>query len=289
MANFPMDPLAYIPKGGVLIDGGGELRKRRNVVSLSGQHLRKHEDLAIANYDENFIALERHEFLLLIHHHLTQVLRLQVLRSWTFPVYIINNELADGFPGDEEDLPPNGGNPHPFNGEVYPSEPNWVQQWVDDQMWHVGFHNAPAAEEAFLAQHVNVDPMVDVEAVPRALSPPNLSRPPIKLVYSRRQCHPTSVNQAFANTDQEIAFGSKKKTDKGKGILLLDLPTIQNFIQASLDDQVGVDKLMAEARDNAQPIPGRININITGDEVDNNSATRFAHYGSRLKTLCLLL
>ncbi|KAG8063118.1 hypothetical protein GUJ93_ZPchr0003g17841 [Zizania palustris] len=80
MANFPMDPLAYVPRGGVLLDGGGELRKARNFVSLAGQHIRLNEDLAIANCDLNLTALERHEFLMLIHHHLTQVLRLQVLR-----------------------------------------------------------------------------------------------------------------------------------------------------------------------------------------------------------------
>ncbi|KAG8085036.1 hypothetical protein GUJ93_ZPchr0010g10373 [Zizania palustris] len=71
MANFPMDPLIYVPRGGVLIDGGGALRKMRCVVMLSGQHVKKNEDLAIANCDEAFTALERHEFLLLIHHHLT--------------------------------------------------------------------------------------------------------------------------------------------------------------------------------------------------------------------------
>ncbi|KAG8058179.1 hypothetical protein GUJ93_ZPchr0002g26518 [Zizania palustris] len=137
MANFPMDSLAYVPRGGVLLDGGGELRKTRNIVSLAGQHIRLNEDLAIANCDLNLTALERHEFLMLIHHHLTQVLRLQVL----------SNELADGFPADEDELPPNDGNPHPFNGEVFPGEPNWVQQWANDQMLHVGFHNENMVEQ----------------------------------------------------------------------------------------------------------------------------------------------
>ncbi|KAG8100540.1 hypothetical protein GUJ93_ZPchr0013g37132 [Zizania palustris] len=55
-------------------------------------------------------------------------------RSWTFPVYILNNEFVDRFPLDDDDLPPNGGNPHPFNGDIFPGEPEWVQQWVDEQM-----------------------------------------------------------------------------------------------------------------------------------------------------------
>ncbi|KAG8059652.1 hypothetical protein GUJ93_ZPchr0002g24075 [Zizania palustris] len=83
MANFPVDPLTYIPRGGVLSDGGGELKKR--TVSLSSQHIRRYEDLALVNCEENFTALERHEFLLLIHHYLTQVLRLQVQRYGVYP------------------------------------------------------------------------------------------------------------------------------------------------------------------------------------------------------------
>ncbi|KAG8080669.1 hypothetical protein GUJ93_ZPchr0007g3837 [Zizania palustris] len=202
MANFPMDPLAYVPRGGVMIDGGGELRKSRNVVSLSGQHLRKHEDLAIAICDENFTALERHEFLLLIHHHLTQVLRLQVLSN------------------------------------------------------------------SVIAMAQNLEKSLQ-DVIPRSLSPLSLPRPPIKLVYSRRQHIPTGSNQAPVDTDQGMASASQKRLDKGKGILLPNIPTIQNFIQASSDEQVGVGELMAPARDNVKSIPGRNSINNVGDEVDN--------------------
>ncbi|KAG8052701.1 hypothetical protein GUJ93_ZPchr0001g31990 [Zizania palustris] len=77
MANFPVDPIPFIPRGGVLLYGGGVLRRCCNVVSLSGQQINKHEDMAIAIYEEHFDALERQEFLQLIHHHITQVLRLQ--------------------------------------------------------------------------------------------------------------------------------------------------------------------------------------------------------------------
>ncbi|KAG8054785.1 hypothetical protein GUJ93_ZPchr0001g32488 [Zizania palustris] len=82
-------------------------------------------------------------------------------RSWTFPVYIVSNEIADGLPGDEEDLPPDGGNPHPFDGEVYLGEPAGVQQWVDDQMLQVPFHNAPIPEQEGEAEHFFGEPMVD--------------------------------------------------------------------------------------------------------------------------------
>ncbi|KAG8091423.1 hypothetical protein GUJ93_ZPchr0012g21564 [Zizania palustris] len=178
MANFPMDPLAYVPRGGVLLDGGGELRKARNFVSLAGQHIRLNEDLAIANCDLNLTALERHEFLMLIHHHLTQVLRLQVLRYGVYPFglgffkmgtlfqrdSIVNNgpHWIDGFPADEDELPQNGGNPHPFNGEVFPGEPNWVQQWANDQMLHAGFHNENMVEQPNPGQEHMVNPDEDL-------------------------------------------------------------------------------------------------------------------------------
>ncbi|KAG8079279.1 hypothetical protein GUJ93_ZPchr0007g5654 [Zizania palustris] len=58
-------------------------------------------------------------------------------RSWTFPVYILSNSLADIFPTDEEDLPAEGGNPHPFNGQLMSDDSAWVQQWVDEQFLHV--------------------------------------------------------------------------------------------------------------------------------------------------------
>ncbi|KAG8065841.1 hypothetical protein GUJ93_ZPchr0004g40087 [Zizania palustris] len=80
MANFPVDPIPFIPRGGIVLDDGGGLRKRRTVVSLLGQQIKKNEDLAITLCEEQFDALERQEFLQLIHHHITQVLQHQVLR-----------------------------------------------------------------------------------------------------------------------------------------------------------------------------------------------------------------
>ncbi|KAG8086273.1 hypothetical protein GUJ93_ZPchr0010g10641 [Zizania palustris] len=82
-------------------------------------------------------------------------------RSWTFPVYILSNEMADVLPGDEDDLPPNGANPHPFDGQVYPGEPAWVQQWVDDQMFQVPFNIAPVVDQEVQVEPLFAEPMVD--------------------------------------------------------------------------------------------------------------------------------
>ncbi|KAG8048602.1 hypothetical protein GUJ93_ZPchr0009g716 [Zizania palustris] len=71
------DPIFFLPWGGVLTDGGGELRKQCIVVSLLGQQIKKNEDLAIALCDDHMDAMERQELLQLIHHHITQVLHLQ--------------------------------------------------------------------------------------------------------------------------------------------------------------------------------------------------------------------
>ncbi|KAG8051006.1 hypothetical protein GUJ93_ZPchr0009g672 [Zizania palustris] len=218
-------------------------------------------------------------------------------RSWTFLVYIISNELADRFPGDEDELPPNDGNPHPFNREVYPGEPNWVQQWVNDQMLHAGFHNGQVVEQAIPVQHEHINPMDDlpqweqwpnhnnnvqhmaqlqeelsvevsglsvglnsgstavsgsntsgialapaaqlntITIVPRALSPHNLPRPPIKLVYSPRQ-----RNMVNENHTRDMA--------------------------TSTTPSVGMDRLMADAQAINQLVPSQANVGV--DEEDAN-------------------
>ncbi|KAG8076282.1 hypothetical protein GUJ93_ZPchr0006g42343 [Zizania palustris] len=75
MANFPMDPLPFLPRDGAISDGGGVLRKRRNLVMLNGQHVKRNEDLVIAdcNGAEGFDHLDRQELLQHVYHHITQI------------------------------------------------------------------------------------------------------------------------------------------------------------------------------------------------------------------------
>ncbi|KAG8082792.1 hypothetical protein GUJ93_ZPchr0014g46543 [Zizania palustris] len=73
------------------------------------------------------------------------VLGIQLMRvAWFAGLNFANNSR---FPLDEDDLPPNGGNPHPFNGEVLPGEPEWVQHWADEQLLQGAFPVDLAPEE----------------------------------------------------------------------------------------------------------------------------------------------
>jgi hypothetical protein len=47
------------------------------------------------------------------------------------PVYIFNSDLVNAAPGDEEDPPPNNGNPYPVQGPILPGEALHVQQMAD--------------------------------------------------------------------------------------------------------------------------------------------------------------
>ncbi|KAG8082545.1 hypothetical protein GUJ93_ZPchr0014g47470 [Zizania palustris] len=72
MDNFPVDPIPFLPRGGGISDGGGSLRKLRNVVTLSGQHIRRHEDMVIAECEAPLILAECHDLLQQINTHVTQ-------------------------------------------------------------------------------------------------------------------------------------------------------------------------------------------------------------------------
>ncbi|KAG8084837.1 hypothetical protein GUJ93_ZPchr0010g7887 [Zizania palustris] len=228
----------------------------------------------------------------------------------------------DGFPADEDELPPNGGNPHPFNGEVFPGDPNWVQQWVDDQLPHAGFPKNNIVEQVFPEQQGNINQMEDppqweqwpnhnnnapqmpqqqeelsvevsglsvglnsgstaasgsnssgpsapqhnsMPVIPRALSPPLIPRAPIRLVYSRRQRNLNNDNVTSNMASSAISSGSQNKGDKGKGIMLPGLPSIQDFVCATTDDQVGRDRLMAEAGTSTQLVQAHTNAQLDDD------------------------
>ncbi|KAG8076073.1 hypothetical protein GUJ93_ZPchr0006g44554 [Zizania palustris] len=147
-------------------------------------------------------------------------------RSWTFPVYIVSNELADGLPGDEEDLPPDGGNPHPFDGVVLPGEPVWVQQWVGDQQLQMPFQHVPVHEHEAEDEHLFGEPMVDdvqsvqnamQEIVPIPLPPASPPRPPIRFVYSRRNRKAEDeIRKGKSVISPASAIASTSNAGKGK-------------------------------------------------------------------------
>ncbi|KAG8091634.1 hypothetical protein GUJ93_ZPchr0012g18941 [Zizania palustris] len=126
--------------------------------------LKRHEDVAIATAGVHLNSQDQQALLPLLLQHITQVLQFQV--QW--------------FPLDEDELPPNGGNPHPFNGDVFPGEPEWVQQWVDEQMIQGAF---PAeADPEVEPQVVNIiEPVVEEGAWddwPAQLPPAPQEAPP---------------------------------------------------------------------------------------------------------------
>jgi hypothetical protein len=60
-------------------------------------------------------------------------------KSWTVPVYIF--DIINAGPADEDDPPPNNGNPHLFQGPILPGEQQMVEnltdQFVENLLQHV--------------------------------------------------------------------------------------------------------------------------------------------------------
>ncbi|KAG8099945.1 hypothetical protein GUJ93_ZPchr0013g37872 [Zizania palustris] len=100
MANFPANPLPFLPYGGVIRDGGGPLRRQRNFIALSGDLIKRHETFAIADHDGPLTPAQRIDLLIAIQHHLGVELRLQVARYCLHPLGVGLYKLGSEFERD---------------------------------------------------------------------------------------------------------------------------------------------------------------------------------------------
>ncbi|KAG8073521.1 hypothetical protein GUJ93_ZPchr0006g46363 [Zizania palustris] len=89
--------------------------------------------------------------------------------------------------------------------------------------------------------------------VPRLPSPhphlPNIPRPPINLVYSRRN----RETQSGQHSGSSQGMGSSSRASKGKGIMP-EKPTLQHFLNAATDEQVTEGRLITEGQETAGQI-----------------------------------
>ncbi|KAG8064894.1 hypothetical protein GUJ93_ZPchr0004g39501 [Zizania palustris] len=167
-------------------------------------------------------------------------------RSWTFPVYMLRNELADRFPLDEDDLPPNGGNPHPFNDDVFPGEPGWVQHWVNEQMLQGAFLVDFAPEEhPHMAQVLNLHAEAEEawEAWPA---------PPFPTPAAEQQQEVISVQMSVVSNQQTM---QGPPTADPTRLELPANPTIEDFAQTSVVAQVMTDELLWDPTVDTQIVP----------------------------------
>ncbi|KAG8088727.1 hypothetical protein GUJ93_ZPchr0010g7946 [Zizania palustris] len=85
MANFPANPLLFLPCGGGIDDGGGALRLQHNTVAVSEDYMRLHEEFTIAESDDALDEGERAELLHSISNHLAHLLHLRIAHFGLYP------------------------------------------------------------------------------------------------------------------------------------------------------------------------------------------------------------
>ncbi|KAG8074242.1 hypothetical protein GUJ93_ZPchr0006g42637 [Zizania palustris] len=241
-----MDPLIYIPRGGTLIDRGGPHRKKRSVVSICGQHVKKNEEMAIAICEDNFTAWERHEFLMLIHHHLTQEMRrtFRLMAATHTPLmekYFQVNQL--GF---------SSGwtincfrclfTPPPFMSMRLRMNIYSVSQWLKKDSGTNGLSlqsttclRCPKLRRSSALRFRSVQNAMQ-EIVPIPLPPASPPRPPIRFFYSRRNRKAEDeIKKGKSVISPASAIASTSNAGKGKETLPLR-PTLQDFMNVSIDN-----------------------------------------------------
>ncbi|KAG8048663.1 hypothetical protein GUJ93_ZPchr0009g2173 [Zizania palustris] len=211
-------------------------------------------------------------------------------RSWTFPVFLLQNEFADRSPLDEDDLPPNGGNPHPFNGDVLPGDPEWVQHWADEEMLQGAFPvdlaldenphlihvlNPPAeVDDAWEAWPAQLPQEQAVEQQQEAVSvqmsgvsnqhtsesigtSKAVHSPPVSPECSFPRPQITAVYKRWARQSTSAAQlpSAGPPTADPSSLELLANPTVEDFAQASVAAQVTTDELLRDPTVDTQIVP----------------------------------
>ncbi|KAG8061174.1 hypothetical protein GUJ93_ZPchr0003g16526 [Zizania palustris] len=139
MANCPANHLPFLSFDVSINAGSGPERHQSNNVCISGHVLASHEEFTIASCNAIFDEV-MFDNTTDIPHSITFKFGRNidgVGRSWTFSVYLLDNNVADIVPGNEDPLPLDNGNPHPFVGPILPGEAEWFQDWVEEQQWEV--------------------------------------------------------------------------------------------------------------------------------------------------------